>query len=276
MKCVKATALLFATCLMFAGCASSKVKESVEASADTYVSEESDVIEETSEVTNKSTKKTTSTKKKKSFNLGDIFKSKFVPIGESSVYSTMVFGGIKQQAAQIVYYPSRELSGFGSAYMAAYYYLTFDDKARHEFINAVDQYFKDFDNKKLKRDDKKSFKVYGSVKTKAYWGTIKTSSPNNGEGKLELGYKFVDKNPYFSLTMQPVINQTFLDGGSEVEESLQLHYYMTKNQCRMLADALSDEALAKAIYEYEVSEYGVPEVEDSYTDDGYEEVEEIE
>lgn len=251
-----------ATLLLSAGCASTKTTESSD-SPDSYEA----AVNETNN-DEKGIKLNNTKKKEKAngggFSFAGLFASKFHTIGEASVYTPQVFGGIKQTASEVILYPKKETFGFSSTYQAAYYYLTFNTTARNAFIKAVDQYFKDFENKKLDRNDKKSFRKYGKINAEVTWGTVKGNSPNYGDGSLMLGYKFYDKSPYFTITMYGCTNEAFVNGASDVETSMHLYYYFTKNQAKMLCDQLSDENIQRVLYEYEIEQSGIPEVEDSY------------
>lgn len=267
--------LMAVSLFLAAGCSSTK---EAAASADTY--EDAVAVEDTyddEEGTKLDAKKKSEKKSSSGFSLLGLFGSKFRTIGEASVYTPQIFGGIKQTASEVILYPKKETVGFASSYQAAYYYLTFNPAARKAFIKAVDQYYKDFENKKLNRNDKKSYKQYGKINADVYWGTVKGNSPNYGEGSLMLGYKFYEKSPYFTITMYGCTNEAFVEGSSEMETSMHLYYYFTKNQAKMLCDQLTDENIQKVLYEYEIEQTGTPEAEDSYIEaDSEDEVSDVE
>lgn len=259
--------------LLGAGCSSAKQDDSSVADGDSYISEEDEANE--TKISSK-TRKSSSDKKSSDFSFANLFKSKFITIGESTVYAPQMFGGIKQTEADIIYYPKKDAAGFSASFKAVYYYLTLDDSARNSLIKAVDRYFSDFEEKKLSRSAKKTEKAYGKVNSEVFWGTLKGNSPNYGEGSLNLGYQFVEKSPYFTLTLYPVDNIPYSKGLVNDEKSLKLEYFFTKNQARMLADALMDENLEKKIREYEAVELGLVEDIDDYSytsDSDYEEIE---
>ncbi len=255
-----------------AGCSSTKQSGTAMDEGDTYISEKE-------ENETKLPKKTTNKTSGKSSSFADLFKSKFVTIGETTIYTPQIFGGIKQTEAEIVYYPKNDTAGFGSSFKALYYYLTFDDSARNSLIKDVDRYFSDFDEKKLSRTAKKTEKAYGKINVDVTWGTIKGNSPNYGSGSLNVGYQFVEKSPYFILTLYPIDNIPFETGAVNEPKSLKLEYFFTKNQARMLADALKDEALESKIWESEGISYDYYESEDEYVDsaeNSFEEIDEVE
>lgn len=227
--------LILLQTIFFAGCQSSKTVDS-----DDYISEDASSIEST-------TVKVPSTKKS---NFWDSFwgKDKYTEIGDATIYTTNAIFALENKDAVIAIQNKANTVGFGSPYLASYYYVTFDDFNRNLLISDINKYLSDFEEKKLNRDDSKSFKTYGSVNARLDWGTIKSSTPNYANAKVYVGYKFKGKSPYFTLTIYSTANQKFLKGDdSAVEESLNLSYYMTKAQGKALSELLSDSYVANAI-----------------------------
>ena len=246
----KKNLVLFFVCisvLMISSCQSTN--QTVTKSSDLYENDEdggNDGGDSRSALNNSKT-----SDEKKKFNFAEaLFGKKFMELDEFSVSTPTVTFGIKQKVATFVYGVKSKRFGFGAPYMAAYYYLTFDDTGRNTYIKAVESYLKDFEEKKLDRQSKKTEKIYGFVNSRLDWGSIKSSTPNNGEGSAYLGYTFKDKSPYFTITIYPVGNEKRLAGDDSADaESLLLHFYFTKAQAKQLAEFLSDENVSKVFLE---------------------------
>lgn len=173
----------------------------------------------------------------------DVFKSdKFEIVDNCNIHTETTFGGLKNQDAVVTVFPKTSMAGFGSPYLLAYYYLSFDDLGRKKFRDSVDKYLADFENKALDRKGSKTHKAYGSSKVRLDWGTIQSTVPNWGIGTANFGYKFKDNSPYFTITIYSVHNEKFDPSlNSYPEESLQLNYYMTKAQASALAAFMKDD-----------------------------------
>lgn len=284
MKCIKKVVFVTALSLVLASCASSK-NEPVK-SAENEDSYEIPALEETNSDDNDDYDSSTeiskkNIKKKSSGNFfKDLFSSNFIVMGDGSLFTTKVFGGLNQTACDFVLYPKKDTAGFGSQYMAAYYYITFDDQNRINYTGAMNRYFKDFENKKLSRDDRKSFKAYGKVNAYIRWGGIKSNTPYFAQKvPVLLGYKFVDNSPYFTITIDSVPNESVTEGINDVSDvvfSTRLNYFFTKAQCRMAIDALSKDSIENFYQQYERELYGEYQSEDEYFDDSEdEEVEDV-
>ena len=188
--------------------------------------------------------------------------SKFLEVDSCTFSTIAITGKLKQQDADLFINSKDFSAGFGSPILAAYYFVYMDQKTRSVFINAVDSYLSDFENKKLNRKDKKSIKRYGKSKVDLYWGLVKNQATNSGSTDALFGYSFKNKSPYFVITIYPTINEKRKTDDSVPEESMTLNYYFTKAQCKALAEFLREDNISQ----YYVKD--VPKVEvispDSY------------
>lgn len=169
--------------------------------------------------------------------------SKFSEVGTFSLSTTGLNAKLKLQEGSYYIDNKNYDAGFGSYIMAAYYVMLMDQKTRSVYINAVNSYLSDFENKKLKRKDRKTYKQYGKSKATIYWGVIKSQTSNYGYPVAYFGYTFKDKSPYFTITMHPTVNEKRRVDDTVVEESMMVTFYFTKAQCRELADFLKEDNL---------------------------------
>ncbi|MCR4734282.1 MAG: hypothetical protein K5829_04675 [Treponema sp.] len=242
---------VFAITIVLSSCQSTKSSE-ISTSGDSYY--DSEIVETENKKSND-----------KEINFAEmIFGKKFVEFDQFYLSTPTVTFSIKQKLSNFVYGVKSERFGFGSSYMAAYYYFTLDDAGRKTFRNAVDSYLKDFEEKKLERNSKKTERAYGFVNARLDWGSIKSSVSNYGEGNAFLGYQFKNKSPYFSITIYQVPNQKYLNGDDSVDkESLMLNYYFTKAQAKQLAEFLSDENIESILMQ---NKYNLEEETESEKD----------
>lgn len=275
MKRVLKSVLVFCAVSMLVGCASNQ-KIETKSEADVYEVEKSSEIKKRNENAEKEAQK-----RKTNSILADMFSSKYYEFGEGSVYTPKTFGGVKQELATFVVYPKTETAGFGSRYLASYYFITFDDQNRQVLTSAMNRYLKDFDGKKLNRKDNKSYKSYGTVKALIRWGTVKANNPYYSQNAvLTIGYRFENGSPYFTLQMEETPDDATFQSSNpnDIVFSMRLNYYLTKSQCKGFIDNLSNENIENILNEYNLKTFGVPEGEDVYFDDDAfsDEVEDVE
>lgn len=192
-------------------------------------------------------------------------KDDFVTGDVTSVFTKTVTGSIAQKKATIFINPENGTAGFGSSYMTAYYIVQLDEKARKQFTTAYENYLQDFENKKLIRKSSKTKKAYGAINVHLDWGTIQSSTPNNGNGTAFLGYEFVKNSPYFILYIPTLKNDHYdVVGDSTTRESITLKYHFTKAQAAELIENLKDENILKFLETYSSDTYQKPATTDEY------------
>lgn len=178
-------------------------------------------------------------------------KDKYIPINETSKIITRDFKGLKEQDATYLLRVDSNLAGFGCPIMGAYFIAQFDDVARAKIAKAAEQYFNDFENKKLATKKNVSKNAYGSIEYKLNWGTLKSSTPNNGIGTGYLGYEFVKNQPYFIIWSYALKNDYYeIVGESTTRESAAVKFYFTRNQLKKLVDTLSEENLENYYFSF--------------------------
>lgn len=227
------------------------------------------LTEDATETLNKSTNKKKKAEKKqfvlfKYGNIGD-----YISLDETSVFVPNAFGVLKQKRATVTIDPKLQEAGFGSPYLAAYYYLFWDAAARESLIKAIDDYYSDFENKRLKRDNGNSYKIYGKIPVRLRWGTLSNSTPNNGETEMYVGYKFKEKSPYFVITIYPAFNEYSNVTDAVDRESMMLTYYFTKAQLLDLKSMLDNEGISKTLIDFNSDDVVIETESDDY--DEYEE-----
>ena len=266
MKIVKSIICASLFALMLSSCTSTKNQETVP--VDDYDSQS--VSSDTDVNLNKTANQKVNTNKKNEKNAFEKFftfgnKDDFVYGDEFSVFTPGTLGGIKQKKADFMIGPEKQTAGFGSSYMAAYYVVQMNEEARADFINAVNQYFSDFENKRLERKGRNTFKKYGSIDVHLDWGTISSSTPNNADGKAMIGYEFIKNSPYFSISMYPMHNNHWdVVGDATSIESMSLKYYFTKAQALQFINSLEEDNIKKLLLGYSSDEYFIPQENDEY------------
>lgn len=242
--------------LFCTGCASTQKSDSI--SGDEYdtaeQTQESDELDtDFSSTDEKGTKANKKGKKKNAlesfFTFGN--KDDFISNDVTAVFTRTVTGSIKQKKASIMINPEKQTAGFGSTYMSAYYIVQLDAESRAKLAKAVELYLNDFENKKLDRKDRKSYKKYGQFNIHLDWGTISSSTPNFGDGTAYFGYEFEKGSPYFSITCYPMHNKYWdIVNEATSEQSLQLKYFFTKALAQELVDFISEEKISSFFEDY--------------------------
>ncbi len=260
----KTSIFILSLALLLSSCVSNKANTIQPDSLD-----EEDKIDLPVQKNQKNNKSRYNTKAEKKTFFEEVFtygnKNDFVSNDVTSVFTHGVGAGIYQQKATILINPELGTAGFGSIYLASYYILQYTPENYEKLSNAYERYLDDFENKRLNRKEKNSRTKYGSMDVHLDWGSIKTSTPNRGDGKAYIGYEFVKKSPYFTITIYPVANDYYVESnGASSRESLMVKYAFTKAQMKDLLNMTSEEAVNKFMIKYSKENIVEKQVGDGY------------
>ena len=255
--------------LLFASCGSNK---DLQTAADEYVDVQEISAPDTEGEEGAAIKKQDKaviiqgTKKKKKNIVEDFFtfgnKDTYEKFEDFSVFEKDITG-LKEKKATKLIRTDNYMAGWGGYYLLAYYIVQFDETGRKQLLQAINSYMSDFDNKNLKRKGKHTERTYGKVSYRLDWGTIANSTPNYGSGQGYVGYEFIKNSPYFVISNFPFENEYYERGGETTgRESLQLAYYFTRSQLRVLAEFLAEDNIQKIVLD--MNQYLAPATIDEY------------
>lgn len=249
-KTILGIGLLAAVSVILISCGTTKEVQSV---PDAYTGEEEVVsVSENSEenVTEKTVPVPAKGKKKKNaiedfFTFGN--KDEYIMYDNTTVFTKELTGLTEKNANVVIRYDNHK-AGFGSYNSAMYYYVVFDKENRATLARAAEAYFSDFENKRLKRKAKNTDKTYGKIGYSLHWGTISSSTPNNGVGEGYCGYEFVKGAPYFTIYNYSFYNNYYERAGdATTRNSNFVKYYFTRAQLRQLLNMISEETITEQI-----------------------------
>ncbi len=258
---IKVPAAIVSILLMLSSCQSTKegissdsynqipVTEVEENTQDEELTENSEQDEPVIKTFSSNESKAQQTWSKNLLTLGN--KNDFIMMEETSKMITKDFSGLVEQDATYLLRANTNLAGFGCSIMGAYFIVQFDDVARARIAKAAQQYFDDFENKKLSTKKNVAKNAYGPIDYKINWGTFKSSTPNNGAGTGYLGYEFIKNQPYFIIWNYPFKNEYYdVSNETTTRESAPVKFYFTRNQLKKLIDTLSEENLENYYFSY--------------------------
>lgn len=269
-KTLLTSVFLISLTALFISCNSTKeVQNAPDEYADLEQEELQAINVEKKENNTSSEKKVSATtnKKKKTF-FQDLFTfgngDEFLKYDEFTVFAKEL-PGMKEKNAVIIARYDDGMAGFGSYINAGYYYVQFDDVNREVLAKAAENYFSDFENKKLNRKGKRTDRAYGRINYRLNWGTISSSTPNYGFGDGYVGYEFVKNSPYFTISNLPFNNIYYERAGeATTRESPAVKYYFTKAQLRTLLEMISEEKIAENLYKNSDEYIAAPAEADEY------------
>jgi hypothetical protein len=121
---------------------------------------------------------------------------------------------------------------------------------RLALITAAKQYQTDYLNKELPAGNRSAAaKRYGSIKAEAVWALFKFTTPARSYPRIDLGYRFQNNSPYFTITQNSAPNMEVSDQNKRAN-SLFIVLYFTRSLLGELAAVFDQDYLISLLPEY--------------------------
>ena len=191
-----------------------------------------DVYDDTAEMAEENQ---ASEKKESVFSRFTKSEQKSTELAESSLFKYNNFRtDVKEEEIAICYYPQWKEIGFSFDKKNSLI-ISFDKVAQQTLKDAFGRYEKEFEEKSLNKKSSKTIQIYGKIKCHYNYDTV--FKDHDAEPTASLGYVFVKKSPYFTLTIPSVeISIKNPVDGSRTGKTEKLKLLFNKNQMRTLIE----------------------------------------
>jgi hypothetical protein len=165
-----------------------------------------------------------------------------VPLGNIDVGLTGAFSSaVTRQSAAAVYDGANNVVTLEFLSAAVHNRQYWTAGARETFIKALAQYEVDYEARNLPTGFLGSGKhnVYGKAEITIHWWSMSFSKHSRGVSRLDFGYRFKSRNPYFTVT-QSGAKDTYVNLESN---SAQVTMYFTRAMAQELAALFDEENL---------------------------------
>jgi hypothetical protein len=125
-----------------------------------------------------------------------------------------------------------------------------DESARKQFAASLDLYKKDFEDRKLINDSKKTRSVYGIVKGRVEWIAFRYTRTRVANPTIEIGYRYKESTPFFTTLMRSakeIVDDS--DEGSSALNSLEIKMYFTRAQAEEIVKLFDQTRLLELLQE---------------------------
>jgi len=136
---------------------------------------------------------------------------------------------------EAVFHPRLNAVSLEFRYELQKYRQFWDEPARRQFAASLELYKRDFEERKLKDNHRKTRDVYGKTKGRLEWELIKYTKTRVSNPTIELGYRFKENTPFFATLMRSA-KEVMSDGdNSTAVDSQQIYMYFTRAQADEIA-----------------------------------------
>jgi hypothetical protein len=191
-------------------------------------------------------------------------------IGEIELqFETMMgLGGIKKQNVDVLYFPREEVVCLKYKYEFYTYHQFWDRKGRLLFINALQKYNDDYDERNLQRNLNKSQSKYGTVRGYLIWQQLSFTVQAHANMNIDLGYTFKDKSPYFIVYQR---DTEYIDNRARDNNRISpnVTMYFTRAQAAVLSDLFEQYIIPDYSLSDDYEEANIPTKKDDIPRDNY-------
>ena len=244
---IAACAVLLCVAMLASSCKSSSV---VQTAGDAYGDEQPQAVVKVPAVKRDTPRNVQVAQKGTAFTRFFTGGQKNIELDQCTLSQKTVGGKLKLEDAIIIYNIETGFVGFSANYQVGTYHVLFNEATRKVFRAAVTSYLADFEDKKLVRNTKKTYKTYGECPTTIHWSTFTKQLVNRANSKVQFGYEFRNNSPFFSITVLSSENIAHKNLRSTITTNVPLHFYFTKAQASQMAELLSEEKIDEALAPY--------------------------
>ncbi|MDR0290293.1 MAG: hypothetical protein LBI06_05090 [Treponema sp.] len=144
-----------------------------------------------------------------------------------------LLGSLRKETVEVTYYPADDAACLEFRADFVTYNQFWSRQGRDAFVAAVERYKEDYSGRSL-ANSSRTKRAYGSVQGFLSWKTLRFSGAASGNPRMELGYCFKNKNPYFLVTMHEAEYKDKISN-SNSRTSAKVMLYFTRAQAESLA-----------------------------------------
>jgi len=181
---------------------------------------------------------------------------------------------VRKTEVEAIFHPRHNYVSLEFRHDLVTYRQFWDEPARKQFAAALELYKKDFENRKLTNNNRKTKSVYGKVKGHVEWLLTKFTKTRVSYPTIDIGYQFKENTPFFSVFMRSAKEViTNKEDDSNATYSQPVNMFFTRAQADVLAGIFDQARLIELLGEInapltgEYEEYG----DDSPPKDAYKE-----
>jgi len=142
---------------------------------------------------------------------------------------------VNKAEIDVVFHPRLNAVSLEFKYAFINYRQFWDEAARKQFAASLELYKRDFEDKKLINNYRKTRAVYGKVKGRVVWESFKFTKTHMSNPIIEIGYRFKEDRAFFTTLMRSAEEVMNTGDSSNSVDSQQISMYFTRAQADELA-----------------------------------------
>jgi len=131
---------------------------------------------------------------------------------------------------EVVFHPRLNAVSLEFRYELLKYRQFWDESARKQFAASLELYKRDFEDRKLVNNPRKTRNVYGKTKGRVEWEAFKYTKTRVANPTIELGYRFKEDRAFFTTLMRSAKEVMGEGDSSTPVDSQQISMYFNRAQ----------------------------------------------
>ena len=145
--------------------------------------------------------------------------------------------------AEVIFYPRLNAAALEFRHELIRHRQFWDQDGRDQFAKALELYKADYAARALIDKSRKTRAVYGKVQGRVEWEAFKYAKTRVSHPVIEIGYRFVDKMPFFTTLMRPAKVEATNGDSSDRGDSSQISMFFTRAQADELVKLFDQDYL---------------------------------
>jgi hypothetical protein len=158
------------------------------------------------------------------------------------VFEKLFSSKLNKVEVEVIFHPRLNSVALDFRYEMIRYRQFWDLTGRLQFAAALERYKEDYEARKLGTQFRRTKAAYGKTRGRLEWETFKFSKTYIAQPVIELGYRFKENSPFFTIHMRSAKEEA-PPGDSSTMESRLINMYYTRAQADELVKLFDQEYL---------------------------------
>ena len=145
--------------------------------------------------------------------------------------------------AEVIFYPRLNAVALEFRYELIRHRQFWDEEGRKQFAKALELYKQDYAARTLVDKYRRTRAVYGKAQGRVEWEAFKYTKTRVAHPTIEIGYRFMNKMPFFATLMRPAKVEADASDSSNQGESAQISMFFTRAQADELVKLFDQDYL---------------------------------
>ena len=158
-------------------------------------------------------------------------------------FSRFLSSRVAKAEVEVIFYPRLNAVALSFRHELVRHRQFWDEEGRRQFAESLERYKEDYAERNLIDRYRKTRATYGKVRGKVEWEAFKYTKTRVAFPVIEIGYRFMEKMPFFTVFMRSAREEADAADSSTRGESSQISMFFTRAQADELVKLFDQDYL---------------------------------